>query len=130
MEGRGEREAKNKGKNLKLQLWGLWKAHAEKDKEMKKTLNTTKTDKPIWFRARSYGWGWTPNTWEGWVLTLGFIAVIVGGSALYEAMPSTPLARIFIPFMILFTIIFVSICYFTGEKPEWKWAGKPIFKKK
>ena len=25
-----------------------------------------------WFPPKSFGYGWTPITWEGWVLTLGF----------------------------------------------------------
>jgi Na+/proline symporter len=30
-----------------------------------------------WFRPRRYGYGATPVTWEGWVLTIGVAAVIV-----------------------------------------------------
>ena len=28
-----------------------------------------------WFRARTYGWGWTPASIEGWLVLLGFVAV-------------------------------------------------------
>jgi hypothetical protein len=27
----------------------------------------------LWFRARSYGWGWTPATVEGWLVMLAFL---------------------------------------------------------
>jgi hypothetical protein len=30
-----------------------------------------------WFRPRWYGYGATPVTWEGWVLTIGVTGVIV-----------------------------------------------------
>jgi hypothetical protein len=28
-----------------------------------------------WFRPKSFGYGWTPITWEGWALTLGSMIV-------------------------------------------------------
>ncbi len=30
-----------------------------------------------WFAPRLFGYGATPVTWQGWALTLGFVAVIV-----------------------------------------------------
>jgi hypothetical protein len=34
------------------------------------------TDRP-WFRARESGLGWTPVTWEGWLVTLLSAVVVV-----------------------------------------------------
>ena len=35
-----------------------------------------------WFRAKRFGWGWTPITWEGWLVTLlgvvAFLAIDLG----------------------------------------------------
>jgi hypothetical protein len=28
-----------------------------------------------WFRPKSFGYGWTPITWEGWAVTLGSMVV-------------------------------------------------------
>jgi len=33
-----------------------------------------------WFRARESGLGWTPITWEGWLLTLISMAVFLGAN--------------------------------------------------
>ncbi|MGH7023711.1 MAG: hypothetical protein ACREEB_08985 [Caulobacteraceae bacterium] len=30
-----------------------------------------------WFRARASGLGWTPITWEGWLITIGSAALFV-----------------------------------------------------
>ena len=30
-----------------------------------------------WFKPRRYGYGATPVTWEGWILTIGVAAVII-----------------------------------------------------
>jgi len=34
--------------------------------------------KPQWFRPKSFGWGLTPITWEGWVYTLVWAVVLLG----------------------------------------------------
>jgi hypothetical protein len=36
------------------------------------------SDRP-WFRARASGLGWTPVTWEAWLVTL---LIVVGAAAL------------------------------------------------
>ncbi len=33
-----------------------------------------------WFRPKRYGYGATPVTWQGWVLTLGTVAAMVAVS--------------------------------------------------
>jgi hypothetical protein len=30
-----------------------------------------------WFRRRTRGFGWTPITWQGWLVTLGPAAVLM-----------------------------------------------------
>jgi hypothetical protein len=34
------------------------------------------SDRP-WFRTRADGLGWTPITWEGWLITIGSALVAV-----------------------------------------------------
>jgi hypothetical protein len=39
----------------------------------------TELDKPrYWFRPKSYGYGATPITWEGWAVSIGVGAVVAG----------------------------------------------------
>jgi hypothetical protein len=39
--------------------------------------------RPPWFRARSNGLGWTPITWQGWLVTvLGAVAFIAADLAI------------------------------------------------
>jgi len=33
----------------------------------------TKHIKPLWFKAKQYGWGWYPARWQGWLIVIGFI---------------------------------------------------------
>ena len=30
---------------------------------------------PRWFRKKTFGYGWTPCTWQGWAVMVLFIAV-------------------------------------------------------
>lgn len=87
-----------------------------------------KEKKVIWFRAKQYGWGWYPATWEGWAVMLGYIVIVFAGTFILETNPHIPFAMTFFPFVALFTAILIFTCYYTGEKPEWRWGGKPMFK--
>jgi hypothetical protein len=31
-----------------------------------------------WFRRKRWGYGWMPCTWQGWVVTVLFIAAVMG----------------------------------------------------
>lgn len=34
-----------------------------------------------WFAAKTYDWNWgLPRRWQGWVVMLGFIGALVGGT--------------------------------------------------
>jgi hypothetical protein len=35
-----------------------------------------------WFRPKTFGYGATPNTWEGWLATILFVFLILATSAL------------------------------------------------
>ncbi len=75
--------------------------------------------KKLWFRRRSYGWGWFPVTIEGWLVTIVAILVIIAsGSILKEntILGITPI--------ILVIIILIIICIKKGEKPKWQWGRK------
>lgn len=34
----------------------------------------------LWFKRRRYGWGYVPVTREGWLVVLGFVALVLGGA--------------------------------------------------
>ena len=80
-----------------------------------------------WFRARDYGWGWYPASWEGWAVLGVWLLVFVGiMSGLDErTSPWWFLVKIFGSVIVL-----LFICWNTGERPTWRWAGKPISAKR
>lgn len=91
-----------------------------------------KKDKKYWFRAKKYGWGWRPNSWQGWTLVGLYIASLL---FLFYTIDSNSrsvkdtLAN-FYPVIITLTAIFIGIVYLTGEKPHWSWGDKKKRKKR
>jgi hypothetical protein len=82
----------------------------------------------IWFKAKRYGGGWYPATWEGWMVTLVFVFAIVGVTQTYSLSKPGNM----IPFtisMLLAIGLLLFIASTKGEKPSWRWDGKPAFKK-
>lgn len=81
----------------------------------------------LWFKAKLYGWGWTPAKWQGWVVIIVYIGLIAilaltreesvqgnrdsGSNFLTFALP-----------MIVLTALLIFICYKKGEKPRWQWG--------
>lgn len=95
----------------------------EKRSEEVYTLDMQK----LWFSAKRYGWGWTPCSWEGWVIT-AIAAFSIGMNIAGVAnMPALSPAQVFslsvLPTWVTI-ILLIIICYLTGEKPRWRWGGK------
>lgn len=81
----------------------------------------------LWFKAKRFGWGWTPATPEGWIVVGVFIAGLAGSSiALIHFRPAPPTTAMLVEHFAIAVLLFVSllgVCYQTGEKPGWRWGG-------
>lgn len=89
----------------------------------------------LWFKAKRYGWGWTPVTWQGWLITLVFallytllsIAFIgwLGAATEAFAVDYRGLSLSTLEFLAAFTLLthaLIRICTRFGEKPGWRWG--------
>jgi hypothetical protein len=84
-----------------------------------------KTTKKYWFRRKSYGWGWgLPLTWQGWVVLLIFLAILVVNFKNIDRIQDSSSDTLinFAPRFIIFSLIFIGICYWKGEPPKWSWG--------
>lgn len=80
--------------------------------------------KGYWFKRKLYGYGWTPATWQGFLVTLIFILGLVLDGVWFASLEK-PLVRDFVIFYsILFVLIIflIFIAYKMGEKPSWSWG--------
>lgn len=79
----------------------------------------------LWFKRKLYGWGWTPATKEGWLVTFVYVMLVVLFTYTIDAY-STIREVVFtclLPIIFL-TITFIRIAYKKGESPKWQWGGK------
>lgn len=81
--------------------------------------------RPVWFKRKTYGWGWYPSTWQGWAIlgayTGGLIATFRDIDSTSHSGSET-LVGFFLPLAGL-TVILLVITVLTGEKPRWQWPG-------
>lgn len=82
--------------------------------------------KKLWFKAKDYGWGWQPSSWEGWlVLAIYIIFIIKVSLSIDQASRSgSGIPVNFFLLIFLSTAILIIVCYLKGEKPEWRWGRK------
>ena len=78
------------------------------------------------FKAKTYGWGWQPATWQGWLVMLGWMVIDVGLIwALYLRYGTD---TTFVAYVIAVSFVsaggLVAVCALTGEKPRWQWGEK------
>jgi hypothetical protein len=73
-----------------------------------------------WFPAKRYGWGWgLPSSWQGWVVFLAFLGLMVVGTTLFPPQRNLPA---FLAWTGALTAVLVAICWLKGEPPKWRWG--------
>lgn len=79
--------------------------------------------KKLWFRAKRYGWGWTPSSWEGWLVVIASILLIIFYSTQLDKSSQQIPYLFFIRIAIIIGVL-LFICYKKGEKPGWRWGNR------
>ncbi len=84
----------------------------------------TNNPKGYWFKRKLYGWGWTPVRWQGWLVILIYVAVLVYSFKLVENREDSAIDIFtsFAPRFLAYSIALIYICYKKGEKPRWQWG--------
>jgi uncharacterized membrane protein YhaH (DUF805 family) len=80
--------------------------------------------RPIWFKAKTYGYGWYPATWQGWLIILLWV-VLLGLNAwrlMSTDMPPVENTIEFVAETLAMTAVLIYISYKTGEPPRWRWG--------
>lgn len=80
--------------------------------------------KTLWFKAKNYGYGWYPATWQGWTVLLVWVALFAGiVSSLNLLYPTGWLAPILSVLIgSLLTAALIAISWKMGERPQWRWG--------
>lgn len=90
-----------------------------------------RTKRKLWFRAKLFGWGWYPITWQGWAVTVLYTLLYIASGLIYGALAPAALSSggsvlsgtaLLISWYFLLTASLLAICYRYGEKPGWRWG--------
>jgi hypothetical protein len=76
-------------------------------------------DNKIWFVAKTYGYGWTPCTWQGWLVLFVWLIIFVPLTLMVKYNLVLSMIGIF-----LITGGMLYVAYKKGEKPRWQWSKK------
>ena len=79
-------------------------------------------DPKYWFPAKRYGRGWgLPSAWQGWVVLLVYVALVLGGIPLLQVSKGN---LVYIAYVSGFTVVLVAVCWLKGEPPRWRWGDR------
>jgi len=77
----------------------------------------------IWFKAKKYGYGWYPATWQGWLVILFYFIILIPLIYIFE----TDVEKYLIFYLLsvfFITGLLIYISYKKGEKASWRWGNK------
>jgi hypothetical protein len=78
------------------------------------------SDGPEWFAPKRYGYGATPITWQGWALTLGFVAIAMVLARKFAHRPVELIAAL-APLLVAFIVICART---TRGGWRWRWGDE------
>ena len=79
-----------------------------------------------WFKAHRYGYGWSPETWQGWLVFLLYLGGLVYSFVQINSVSysiSDTLIN-FVPRFFMFSALLLSIAYLKGEPTSWRWGDR------
>lgn len=82
-------------------------------------------NKKLWFKAKKIGWGWTPETWEGWAVTAIYCFSVAGISFLYlnkmqDVVAYESILQALLIWFVSFAVLtagLIFVCFKFGENP-------------
>ena len=79
--------------------------------------------KKYWFRAKTYGYGWYPVTWQGWLVILVYLMIF--GALMYVFETNIEkYSTFYFPSVFIITGLLIYISYKKGEPTKWRWGKK------
>ena len=74
-----------------------------------------------WFKPKRYGYGATPTTWQGWVLTIGIVLTMVAVSLSLRLTDQSPWALAALVAFDVMALGALAIISYRKTDGEWRW---------
>ena len=76
----------------------------------------------IWFKAKSFGYGWYPSTWQGWLVVSAYLLIL--SAYVYWSIASVKTFNVWLYLggVAALTSILIFICRKKGEPAHWRWG--------
>ena len=78
-----------------------------------------------WFRPKRYGYGATPNTWQGWTVTAAIVLIILAATLLLQTLggkSSWSLVLVLAIAAVAVSILVIVIYRKTEGGWHWRWG--------
>ncbi len=81
-------------------------------------------EKKLWFRAKRFGWGWYPVSWEGWGILLMYVFSVVSDFVHVDNHSHSGSDTLigWSPHFFILTVFLIIICDARGEEAHWRWG--------
>ncbi|MEI6728360.1 MAG: hypothetical protein WCK98_01835 [bacterium] len=104
------------------------KSHKNSKPQIEVIQKNSEPEKPkqIWFKAKEYGYGWYPATWQGWATIAAYLIFNFSNYFLIKSQTNSEsdLLVNFVFDMLLSTFLLVLVAMSKGEKASWRWGKK------
>jgi len=81
-----------------------------------------------WFIPKRYGYGLEPVTWQGWLMTLVFIAIVMGAAVVDFPVKDEPtprqVGRFLIDLFLLTSLFLIISLPKTKGTMRWRWGQR------
>ncbi len=77
--------------------------------------------KKFWFKPKTFGYGATPVTWEGWALAAGYMMFVL--TVTLFLIGGQPTAPAWMTWAVIVIPVTIAMVWFTRQKTEgeWRW---------
>ena len=78
-----------------------------------------------WFKPKTHGYGATPTTWQGWLVTAVYALVMIAFSVVMLAAPGgQPDVGIVLAWLLMVTVFTTLFCLFIKSKTDGDWTWR------
>jgi hypothetical protein len=81
-------------------------------------------EKNLWFKAKRFGYGWYPSSWQGWGVLLMYLFSMITEAFFVanHAHSGSDFLLSFFPRIFILTTFLIIICEAKGEPARWRWG--------